>query len=90
MRFQKKIKLMDGLCLFCRERDYDLLDVHRILEGKNGGKYTRANTITSCSKCHRKIDSGRISKITKYVSTGGIVVCYTEDGVDKITLLGDK
>lgn len=28
-------------------------DRHRIIEGKNGGKYTKDNTIPLCPNCHR-------------------------------------
>jgi len=64
-------KLYDKVCYFCEEDDYDLLDVHRILEGANGGTYHDRNTVTVCSKCHRKIHSGRIKIFGKYMAAGG-------------------
>lgn len=72
-------KLSDKNCYFCRESDYDLLDVHRIVEGKNGGKYHEMNTITVCCLCHRKIHSGKIKVFRKYTTTLGRIVLHFED-----------
>jgi len=64
-------KHCDGKCYFCPCDTYDLLDVHRIVEGSQGGKYTDFNTITVCSLCHRKIHAGLIRIDRKYFSTTG-------------------
>jgi hypothetical protein len=64
-------KRCDGKCYFCSCDTYDLLDVHRIIEGSQGGKYTDFNTITVCSLCHRKIHAGLIRIDRKYLSTNG-------------------
>ena len=64
-------KHLDGICKFCPCDNYDLLDVHRIVEGSEGGKYTDFNTITVCSLCHRKIHAGLIKIDRKYQSTSG-------------------
>jgi len=78
-------KLFDGECFFCGEDDYDLLDAHRIIEGKDGGKYNWWNTLATCSKCHRKIHSGRIKISGKHpCSSGKYVIIYVEDGIEKI------
>ena len=81
----KKIKkLIDGRCKFCGCDVYELLDVHRITEGKDGGKYTEHNTVTACSLCHRKIHAGIIKVDRKYFSTRGWVLHYfDENGVEK-------
>ncbi len=77
-------KLMEKECYFCGENDYNLLDVHRILEGANGGTYHDRNTICCCAKCHRKIHSGRIKIHGKHLSTSSRwVVHFTEDDVEK-------
>jgi len=78
-------KLVEKVCYFCGEDDYNLLDVHRILEGANGGTYHDRNTVCVCSKCHRKIHSGRIKIHGKYMSTGKKlwVLHFTEDGDEK-------
>lgn len=81
---KKAKKKLDGKCLFCGEDDYDLLDVHRIVEGKDGGKYTEFNTVTTCCICHRKIHSGKIKVFRKYFSTSGWVLHYIdENGEEK-------
>lgn len=73
-------KKIDGCCHFCGESDYSLLDVHRIIEGQHGGKYTDFNCVTCCSLCHRKVHSGRIKILGKHYSTAGrYVLHYLED-----------
>lgn len=77
-------KLIEKKCYFCGEDDYDLLDVHRILEGKDGGKYVDHNMVVSCSLCHRKIHAGRIEIKGRYYSTSGrYLLHYFEDGEEK-------
>lgn len=72
-------KTVAGKCYFCPCDIYDLLDVHRIVEGSQGGKYTDFNTITVCSLCHRKIHSGIIKIFRKYFSTTGRWVLHYID-----------
>lgn len=77
----KKVKKkVDGKCQFCAEADYALLDVHRIIEGADGGKYTSHNCITVCCRCHRKIHAGQIVIDRKYDSTTGspVLHCWIE------------
>ena len=77
-------KRMDRACHFCKEEDYALLDAHRIIPGCEGGKYTRANTVTSCVKCHRKIHEGRIVILGRHYTTAGVYILhYIEDDVEK-------
>ena len=78
-------KLSDKKCYFCSESDYSLLDVHRIIEGKDGGKYQEANMVTVCCKCHRKIHSGKIKIFRKYTTSLGRIVLHfiDENGVEK-------
>ena len=42
-------KKIDKCCYFCEEKDYSVLDVHRIVPGEDGGKYTDFNTLTCCA-----------------------------------------
>jgi hypothetical protein len=78
---KQRKKLIEKKCYFCDENDYSLLDVHRILEGKDGGKYVDHNMVVTCCKCHRKIHAGRIEIHGRYYSTAGKhVLHYTEDG----------
>lgn len=77
-------KRQDGCCCFCGERDYELLDSHRIVFGEDGGKYTRHNTLTVCCKCHRRIHAGQIEIKGKHFSTSGRhMVRYLEEGQEK-------
>lgn len=74
-------KLAEKKCFFCGNDDYCTLDVHRIVPGSEGGRYTQHNTVTSCSNCHRKIHDGKIKVDRKYPSTAGWVLHYwDEDG----------
>lgn len=76
-------KRMDGKCKFCDCSVYELLDLHRINEGSNGGLYTDPNTVTCCANCHRKIHAGYI-KIDRHYPTvsGKSVLHYWIDGVE--------
>lgn len=80
----KKIKkLANKKCHFCGTTEYCVLDVHRIIEGSNGGKYTDHNTVVACSNCHRKVHDGKIKIDRKYYSTKGWVLHYfDEDGIE--------
>jgi hypothetical protein len=81
----KKIyKLSVGACKVCGETDPAVLDVHRILEGANGGKYTRENSVCLCCKCHRKVHDGQIVIDRYYQSTSGCwVLHFFDNGVEK-------
>lgn len=73
-------KKLDKKCYFCPIEDYSLLQVHRILEGKNGGEYTKHNTITVCANCHCKIHSDQIKIDRMYLSsTGKYVLHYIDE-----------
>jgi len=78
-------KLVDGKCKFCNENDYSLLDVHRIIEGKDGGEYHEMNTITVCALCHRKIHAGKIIVHRKHTTTLGLIILHYvgEDGLER-------
>lgn len=73
-------KHIDGKCAICNEENYNLHDVHRIVAGKDGGKYTDFNTICCCSNCHRRIHAGEIIIDRKYTSTlGKTAIHYWRD-----------
>lgn len=77
-------KKVDGKCLFCPCDIYGLLDVHRIVPGEDGGRYTDFNSVTTCANCHRKIHEGIIKILGKYDSTAGLLVHYIdENGVEQ-------
>ena len=75
-------KLVDKKCYFCGCDNYDLLDVHRLIPGEEGGKYTEWNMLTTCCMCHRKIHAGQIKIIGKHYSTTGryILHYFNESG----------
>jgi len=73
-------KLYDKRCYFCGEEQYELLDVHRITPGSEGGKYHEWNTVTVCANCHRRCHAGEIKIDRKYLSTKGIVLHFWKDG----------
>lgn len=68
---KKAKKHREGKCRFCGVDDYNLLDVHRIIEGKDGGKYHDRNTVVVCALCHRKVHCGQIKIDRYYLSTSG-------------------
>lgn len=80
----KKIrKLAEGQCRICGMQEYATLDVHRILEGSKGGRYTEDNTVVVCVLCHRKIHAGVIT-IDKYYlgSDGNKMLRIFVDGIE--------
>lgn len=84
MRKQKLIKLYDGECHICGENKYELLDVHRIVPGRDGGTYNLINGITLCVMCHRKVETQIIKIIGRYPSTLGYrLLLIEEDGVQR-------
>jgi hypothetical protein len=83
-RVQECRKRFDKFCFVCGEADYALLDAHRILPGAKGGQYHWLNLLTLCSKCHRKVDAGRLVIHGRYQSTlGRYVIHYTLDGEER-------
>ncbi|MCK9458366.1 MAG: HNH endonuclease [Proteobacteria bacterium] len=77
---KKSKKHLDKKCCFCGETDYSTLDVHRILPGSDGGKYTESNTITCCCKCHRRIHAKEISILGKRFCTNGRYLVHFIEG----------
>lgn len=77
-------KKIDKKCALCGEADFCLLDTHRIVFG---GEYSRKNTLTICTTCHRRIHAGKINILGKRPSTAGEVIHFTEDGEEKFNLI---
>lgn len=77
-------KLSDKKCFFCECDNYNLLDVHRIVPGSNGGSYSLWNVLCLCCSCHRLVHSGKIIIDKKYHSTSGrgCVLHYFIDGME--------
>lgn len=74
----KKIyKKVRRSCCICGEKQYALLDVHRIHEG---GHYNEYNCVVLCVSCHRRHHSGLIKIIQKFYSSGGWLLEYEDGG----------
>lgn len=67
-KFQKRVA---GRCRVCKEPIQEVLDVHRILEGQDGGKYSYDNTCVICTKCHRLQQAGTIQILGWVHSSAG-------------------
>ena len=80
---KKYQKLVARCCRICKEPDYSLLDVHRIIEGADGGKYSYDNSVVLCCKCHRKQQAGTITVLKWVHSTAGRLLHIIEDGVER-------
>ena len=80
---KKLIKKVAGKCRICGESAYELLDVHRLVAGEDGGRYIRANTTVICVSCHRKVHAGKITIDGWYSSTAGYLLRWIdEEGVE--------
>lgn len=79
-------KLSDGMCFFCGEDNYLLLDTHRLIPGSEGGQYNNWNMSTLCCMCHRKVHSGLIKILGKHHSTGSslYVIHYIDENGKEI------
>jgi hypothetical protein len=73
---KKDKKNQDGECYFCGNNERCLLDVHRIQEGADGGRYTEFNSVVSCVVCHRKIHAGKIKIHGRHFSTTGRYILH--------------
>jgi hypothetical protein len=73
---KKAFKRRAGKCHICPEKDYDLLDVHRILAGKD---YSNTNCVCLCSLCHRKHHRGKIKILGWFNSSKGKILNYIDE-----------
>jgi hypothetical protein len=81
----KKIyKLSAKECKICGENDYCLLNVHRIIAGEHGGKYTVYNSICLCVRCHTLVHDGQIKIIGIFDSTAGKLLHYFDQSGKEI------
>jgi hypothetical protein len=77
-------KKKDKYCYFCEQSEYIFLEVHRIVEGCQGGEYSEFNSISVCAHCHIKIHAGIIKIDRKYLTTNGkYKLHYFENGEEK-------
>lgn len=81
---KKKFKRIQRCCKFCGENNQSVLDVHRIHEGKDGGKYTPDNCVVVCSNCHRKIHQTNEIEIKGwFMSTAGLLLHCSVNGEEQ-------
>jgi hypothetical protein len=78
---KKAFKKRNRLCYICEENRYELLDVHRIEEGK---KYDIPNCVCICTSCHRKHHSGLITIKGWKHSTMGRILYYIDENGEEI------
>jgi len=80
MRFpfisKKAFKRREGKCQICEEKNYKLLDTHRI---KWGGEYSNRNCVCLCVECHRKVHCNIIKIIGWFESSKGRVLNYIDE-----------
>jgi hypothetical protein len=77
------LKKIAKKCYFCQIDDYALLDVHRIISGEDGGKYTDMNSLVVCSNCHRRIHDGQIKIDRKYYTSAGRHILHFWEGEEE-------
>ena len=80
---KQQFKHTAGKCRICNEPGYEILNVHRIVPGSEGGKYTEANSTSICANCHNKVHKGLIVVDRYYFSTGGYLLRIIEEGVER-------
>lgn len=81
---KKSFKQFMSKCSICDENHPSLLDVHRIIPGKDNGKYTEYNSVCLCCKCHRLCHNGDIEITGIFDSTSGKVLIYKQNQVEHI------
>lgn len=77
---KKYFKLVSRYCAICKESNYNLLDVHRINEGK---EYSKANCVALCCNCHRRHHSNEIKIKEKRYSTDGYFLLIERNGIEE-------
>lgn len=84
MSLKKIKKLSNPKCYFCGLEGYELVEAHRIHEGKNGGKYTWENILNLCPTCHTKVHLNKIKILGNHYSTRGWVLNYIDENGQEI------
>ena len=81
---KKEFKQKHSQCAICEENRVECLEVHRIIFGKDEGKYTDHNSICLCASCHNYLHHDKIKIIGKFDSTKGSVLIYIDDNGKEI------
>jgi 5-methylcytosine-specific restriction endonuclease McrA len=80
---KKEYKRAAGKCRICKNPSYSQLDVHRLLPGEAGGKYTLENSVPICSNCHRAVHAKEIEIDRWYFSTAGYLLRIIVNGEER-------
>lgn len=81
---KKLYKKINNKCRICGVNQYELLDVHRICPGEQGGEYIKGNVVCLCSNCHRQVHNGLIKIIGWVKSTNGDLLHIIKDNEEKL------
>lgn len=74
-------KHWQGRCLVCDKTGYEVLTVHRVVPGCQGGKYEVGNITCLCANCHARVHKGKIQIGPRVWHSGkGWVWRVEEDG----------
>jgi len=77
---------LSSKCHICGESKYELLDVHRIVFGENGGTYNFNNVVVLCPRHHRMVHTGLITIHGWVDSTVGKLLHFIdEDGKEQFS-----
>ena len=80
---KKLYKQVAGKCTICKIPLIEVLEVHRIQFGSQGGEYTSDNIAIICSNCHSLVHKGKIIIDKWYHSTDGRKLRIIENGEEK-------
>lgn len=89
-RVQECVKRLAGRCLFCDCSDYEALQCHRIVPGKDGGEYDRdhRNLLVLCANHHAMVTAGTIEVIARRYGSGGSYIQCVLGGKEQF--IGEK
>jgi hypothetical protein len=67
-------------CIFCKEKEYNRLQVHRIIPGS---EYRPSEVVTLCANCHTDVHAGKFVIDRWYPSTNGDSLRVFVNGEEK-------
>lgn len=84
-KINKKIyKKVNNVCRICKNEQYEVLDVHRIIPGEQGGEYVKGNVVSICSNCHRLVHNEVITINGWLKSTSGDLLEIIINGEERL------
>jgi 5-methylcytosine-specific restriction endonuclease McrA len=76
---KKNYKNTNKKCKICGIENTEILEVHRIIEGRNQGQYKYNNVIACCPNCHTKIHKNQIQIDKWYFSSCGYLLRWIDE-----------